>query len=61
MIRRRLMSLAMSADRIVRLTRMVEEGKQVPLLILRREAWISLRRSLKLWLLLTWRRILRRE
>lgn len=56
-----LLRLSDSANRIVGFAKLVEEGKVVPPPILRREAWISLRRSAKLWLLLTWRKILRRE
>lgn len=56
-----LLRLSDSANRIARFAKLVEEGKVVPLPILRREAWISLRRSARLWILLMWRRILRRE
>ena len=60
-----LLRLSDSAGRIVRFAKLMEEGKQIPLPILCREAWISLRRSAKLWLLLTclvtWRKTLRRQ
>lgn len=56
-----LLRLGDSAGRLVTLAKLVEEGKGVPLPFLRREAWMALRRSARLWLLLTWRKILRRE